>query len=50
MRSGVDHSSMVAVILLLALACLTFALIVIKRIVRKDDVMRGDYVQDDDED
>jgi hypothetical protein len=41
---------MVAVILLLALACLTFALIVIKRIVRKDDVMRGDYVQDDDED
>jgi hypothetical protein len=41
---------MVAVILLLALAGLTFALIVIKRIVRKDDVMRGDYVQDDDED
>jgi outer membrane protein assembly factor BamE (lipoprotein component of BamABCDE complex) len=50
MRSGVDHSSMVAMVLLLALAGLTVALIVIKRIVRNNDVIRGDYVDNDEED
>jgi hypothetical protein len=50
MKSGVDHSSMVAMVLLLALAVLTIALILIKRIVRNKDVMRGGYVENDDED
>jgi hypothetical protein len=50
MRSGVDHSLMVAVVLLLVLAGLTVALILIKRIVRKDDVIRGGYLDNDDED
>ena len=49
MKSGVDHSSMIAVVLLLVLAILTLALILIKRIVRKDDVIRGGYVDNDDE-
>jgi hypothetical protein len=50
MKSGVDHSSMVAMVSLLALAGLTLALIFIKRIVRNKDVMRGGYVDNDDED
>jgi hypothetical protein len=40
---------MVAMVLFLALAILTLALILIKRIVRKNDVIRGDYVENDEE-
>jgi hypothetical protein len=43
-----DPSMVIAVAL--ALAILTVALILIKRIVRKDDVIRGGYVDNDDED
>jgi hypothetical protein len=44
-----DPSMVVAMVIFFALAGLTVALILIKRIVRKKDVMRGGYVEDDDE-
>jgi hypothetical protein len=51
MNAGVDDSSMiVAVVLVLALAGLAGAILIIKHVVRKKDVIHGDYVESDDED
>ncbi len=51
MKSAVsDPSLVIAAVFLLALAILTLALLVIKHIVRNKDIMRGGYVENDNED
>ena len=50
MRSGFDDLSMViAVIFLLALAVLAGAILIIKRMERKEDVLHGGFVENDDQ-
>jgi hypothetical protein len=50
MKSGVgDHSMVVAVALVVALAVLAAAVLLIKRIVRNRDVISGGYVDDDED-
>jgi len=48
MKSAVsDPSLIIAAVFLLALAILTLALLIIKHMVRKKDIMRGSYVDND---
>ena len=50
MKSGVDdHSMVVAVAFVVALAILAGAVLLIKRIVRNKDVISGGYVGDDED-
>jgi len=50
MRSGFDDlSTVIAVIFLLALAVLAGAILIIKRMERKEDVLHGGFVENDDQ-
>jgi hypothetical protein len=49
MNTGVEQSSMVAMVFLLVLALLNGALLILKRMARKKDVIQGDYVKKVDE-
>ena len=43
------NSTAVAILFALALAVLAGAILVIKRVVRRNDVLHGGYIEDDDD-
>jgi hypothetical protein len=43
------NSTTVAILFALALAVLAGAILVIKRVVRRNDVLHGGYIEDDDD-
>jgi hypothetical protein len=43
------NSTSVAILFALALAVLAGAILVIKRVVRRNDVLHGGYIEDDDD-
>jgi ABC-type uncharacterized transport system permease subunit len=49
MDSNVDYSSTVAIVFALALAALAGAVLVIRHLVRRNDVLHGGYIEDDED-